>query len=65
MVHFISTVRIPHQLESAGLPRHLHPQLGHDVSLGVRIVHLQGGRFVMILGSPLKKGLKLHYLVRK
>ena len=29
------------------------------------LVNLQGGRFVMILGSPLKKGLKLHYLVRK
>ena len=26
---------------------------------------LQGGRFVMILGSPLKIRLKLHYLVRK
>ena len=27
--------------------------------------YLQGGRFVMILGSPLKIKLKLHYLVRK
>ena len=48
-VHSIctGTVRIPHWLESAGLVRHLHLQLGHEVMLIhakvmlIHVVHLE------------------------